>query len=127
MSLPALQFFQASEFRHPEYVDTGAALYLDDVRRQFGYPLYVTDDARLVGDRPPGSSPSSLHFAGRAFDLKWIQPAERLYHFVDCAMRVAAERRINIELELVNSLQDRHIHLGVQRPGVESELIIAAD
>lgn len=127
MALPALVYFSPAEFRHPALVDSEAAYFLDDVRRQFGFPLYVTDDARMPEDRPPGSSPSSLHYAGRAFDLKWIQPATKLFHFVDVAMRVAAERQLNIELELVNSLKDRHVHLGVQKPGHESELIVASD
>lgn len=128
MSLPAnLLWFKPNEFKHPDLVDADAAYYLDTVRHRFGFPLYVTDDARVVGDRPPGSSPSSLHFAGRAFDLRWIQPAERLYHFTKCAMEVAAERQVCIELELVNSLRDRHIHIGLQRPGVENELIVAAE
>ena len=127
MALPRLAYFVPAEFQHPELVDSDAAYYLDDVRHRFAFPIHVRDDARVVGDRPPGSSPSSLHFSGRAFDLRWIQPAERLYHFVDCAMRTAAERKVNIELELVNSLQDRHIHIGLQKPGVESELVVAAD
>ncbi|HSE45225.1 MAG TPA: hypothetical protein VLA89_07835 [Gemmatimonadales bacterium] len=127
MSLPELRYFKPSEFRHGPLVDAQCALYLDQVRHECGFPLYVIDDARMPEDRPPGSSPSSLHYAGRAFDLKWIQPATKLYHFVDVAMRVAAERRLNIELELVNSLKDRHVHLGVQKFGVESELIVASD
>lgn len=127
MPLPELRWFRPAEFRHPDAVDADAVRYLDQVRHEYGFPLYITDDARMPEDRPPGSSPSSLHYAGRAFDLKWIQPATKLYHFVDVAMRVAAERRLNIELELVNSLKDRHVHLGVQKPGHESELIVAAE
>lgn len=127
MSLPKLAYFVSGEFRHPDLIDPEAAYYLDDVRHHFGFPLYVTDDARMPEDHPAGGSPSSLHYAGRAFDLKWIQPASRLFHFVACAMNVATTRGVRIELELVNSLKDRHVHLGVQRPGVEDELIVAAD
>jgi len=125
--LPELRWFSRAEFRHPDLVDGDAAKFLDEVRWRYGFPLYITDDARMPEDRPPGSSPSSLHYAGRAFDLKWIQPATKLFHFTKCAMEVAAERQVNIELEIVNSLKDRHIHLGVQKPGVESELIVASD
>lgn len=127
MSLPALAHFAPGEFRHPELIDADAAYYLDAVRHRFGFPLYVTDDAREPSDHPAGGSPSSLHYAGRAFDLQWIQPATKLFHFVKCAMQIAAERKVCIELELVNSLKDRHVHLGVQKPGVEDELIVAAD
>lgn len=127
MALPSLRYFRPAEFQHAELVDADAATYLDEVRHRYGFPLYVTDDARVVGDRPPGSSPSSLHYQGRAFDLRWIQPGHRLYHFTKCAMEVAAERRVCIELELVNSLTDRHIHIGLQKPGVENELIVAGD
>lgn len=122
-----LRWFRTSEFRHPDLVDGESARFLDQVRHEFGFPLYITDDARMPEDHPAGGSPSSLHYAGRAFDLRWIQPATHLYHFVDVAMRVAAERRVNIELELVNSLKDRHVHLGVQKPGHESELLVQSD
>lgn len=124
---PDLRYFKRSEFRQPDLVDNDAARYLDEVRHRYGFPLYLTDDARLPDQAPPGASKTSLHYDGRAFDLKWIQPAHRLYHFVQCAMEAAAERGVRIELELVNSLKDRHIHIGLQRPGVENELIVAAD
>lgn len=124
---PDLQFFKREEFHHPDMVDGEAARFLDEVRRRYGFPLYVTDDARLPEDHPAGGSPSSLHYAGRAFDLKWIQSAPLLFHFVDVVIHLAAERKVNVELELVNSLKDRHVHLGLQKPGHESELIVAAD
>jgi hypothetical protein len=124
---PDLRYFRPSEFRNGDLVDNDAVRYLDEVRHRYGFPLYLTSDARLAGDAPPGASKTSLHYDGRAFDLRWIQPAHRLFHFTKCAMEVAAERGVRIELELVNSLRDRHVHIGLQRPGVENELIIAAD
>lgn len=127
MALPELRYFRPTEFRHAAQVDPAAARFLDETRHRCGFPLYVTDDARMPEDRPPGSSPSSLHYAGRAFDLRWIQPATKLFHFVDVVIHLAAERGENVELELVNSLRDRHVHLGLQKPGVESELIVASD
>jgi hypothetical protein len=39
----------------------------------------------------------------------------------------AADWGVCVELELVNGKSDQHIHLGLQRPGVENELIVAAD
>lgn len=127
MSLPELRWFRPAEFRNRPLVDAEAARYLDEVRHRYGFPLYITSDARLATDAPPGSSKTSLHYTGRAFDLKWIAPAHRLFHFVACCIEVAAEWGVRIELELVNSLRDRHIHIGLQPPGKEHELIVAAD
>jgi hypothetical protein len=122
-----LQHFRVGEFRHPDLVDPEAARFLDDVRDRYGSPVYITDDARMPEDHPAGGSPSSLHYAGRAFDLKWIQPATQLARFVESVIVVAGERGCDYELELVNSLKDRHVHLGLQRPGHPSELIVASD
>lgn len=126
--LPAeLRYFTRAEFRNPDLVDNDAALFLDELRHRHGFPLHLTDDAREPDAAPPGSSKSSMHYRGRAFDLKWIQPAHRLYNFVECAMQLARERGVHIELEIVNSLRDRHVHIALQPPGVWDELIVAAD
>ena len=124
---PDLIHFRRSEFHNPDLVDADAARLLDGVRHRYGFPLFVTDDARLPGEAPPGASATSLHYAGRAFDLKWIQPAWKLAHFVESVIHESAERGVNYELEIVNSLNDRHVHLALQQPGVESELIVASD
>ena len=122
-----LRHFKRTEFKRPELVDDQAARYLDEVRHRYGFPLIITDDARIPGEAPPGASLTSLHYDGRAFDLRWITPAHRLYHFVECAMEVANWWMLSIELELVNSARDKHIHIGLQRAGVASELIVAGD
>lgn len=122
-----LRYFAPPEFKHPGLVDDVAARYLDEVRHRYGFPLVITDDARLPGEAPPGASTTSLHYDGRAFDLRWPGSATKLFHFVECAISTANERGLRIELELVNGLTDKHIHLGVQRPGVENELIVAVD
>lgn len=125
--LPPLRHFSPKEFKNPDRIDPDAAKFLDEVRERFGFLLIVTDDARLPGDHPSGASPTSLHYVGRAFDLRWIQPAVRLARFVESVITVAGEWGVDYELELVNSTKDQHIHLGLQRPGVASELIVAGD
>lgn len=124
---PDLRHFKPAEFQHPDLIDGDAAHFLDEVRHRYGFPIFVTDDARLPNESPSGSVGTSLHYAGRAFDLHWIAPAHRLAHFVECVMEVAKESGLHYELELVNSLKDRHVHLGLQKPGVWSEVIVAAD
>ena len=125
--LPPLEHFSPDQFKNPDLIDADAARYLDEVRDRYGSPLVLTDDARLPEDTPPGAALNSLHYAGRAFDLKWIIPASRLARFVEAVMMVAGEWGVDYELELVNSSTDKHIHLGLQHPGDASELIIAAD
>lgn len=124
---PDLRHFKRGEFEHPDMVDADAAKFLDEVRHRYGSPLYITDDARLPDEAPGGSVGTSLHYTGRAFDLHWITPAHRLAHFVESVVEVAKEWGIHYELELVNSLKDRHVHLGLQKPGVWSEVIVASD
>lgn len=125
--LPVLRHFAPGEFRWPDLVNHDAAKFLDEVRHRYGQPLYITDDARLTTDAPSGASKTSLHYTGRAFDLHWISPAHRLAHFMESVVEVSREWGVHYELELVNSLKDRHVHLGLQKPGVWSELIVAAD
>lgn len=125
--LPPLEHFSDTEFRNPDLVDADAALYLDEVRDRFGAPLTITDDARLPGDHPNGSVPTSLHYAGRAFDLAWIQPAPQLARFVEAVIMVAGEWGVDYELGIINSKKDRHVHLALQRPGHPSEIYVAAD
>lgn len=122
-----LRHFKSTEFKHPEAVDQNAVLFLDEVRHRYGSPLTITDDARMPEDRPPGSSPTSLHLVGRAFDLRWITPATNLARLVEAVITIAGEWGVDYELELVNSKTDQHIHLGLQRPGQASEFIVAAE
>ena len=128
MSLPSnLRWFQAREFRHPELVDAEAAHFLDAVRDTYGAPLVLTSDARTPEENAAaqGSSPTSLHLHGRAFDLRWIADPEALWRFVDAVYLVAGTNPV--ELELVNSQQDQHIHLACLSPGRVSRLLIRAD
>lgn len=128
MPLPSLRYFHPSEFKRPDLVDEQAALFLDEVRHRFGFPLRITSDARIRGTpQPGGAAENSLHYAGRAFDLQWIAPSHRLWHLVEVLMEIAAEWQVCVELELVNGLHDAHVHFGLQPPGIASELIVAAD
>jgi len=123
-----LRHFDVSEFRHPELVDDTAAVFLDDVRELYGAALIVTSDARTLeeNDAAAGSSPTSLHLLGRAFDLRWIDDPEALWRFVDAVYVTAGDRAV--ELELVNGPSDRHIHVGLYpNGGHKSRLLIRAD
>jgi hypothetical protein len=123
-----LRHFAPTEFRHPELVDDSAAIWLDDIRQHFGAPLTLTSDARIPEENAvaSGSSSTSLHLLGRAFDLRWLDDPDALWRFVDAVMLVSGTRPV--ELELVNSAQDRHIHLGLYPNGSHhSRLLIRAD
>ena len=125
-----LRHFTAPEFRHPDLVDDAAAVWLDDIRQTYGAPLELTSDARTLEENRaiPGSSATSLHLIGRAFDLRWVADPEALWRFVDAVFLVSGGRPV--ELELVHSAADHHIHLGLypetNTPHV-SRLLIRAD
>ena len=108
-------------------VEAEAAHFLDAVRETYGAPLVLTSDARTPEENAAarGSSPTSLHLQGRAFDLQWIPDPEALWRLVDAVYLVAG--RNPIELELVNSVTDKHIHLGCLASGRVSRLLIRAD
>lgn len=123
-----LRHFTMAEFIHPDLVDNAAAVFLDDVRNLYGEPLTLTCDARTVEENAAasGSSPTSLHLLGRAFDIKWIADPERLWIFVEAVYLAAGERAV--ELELVNGPTDRHLHVGLYPNGTHrSRLLIRAD
>lgn len=122
-----LVYFALTEFKHPELVEASAAQFLDDVRGAYGQPLTLTDDARLPGDMPPGGSPNSLHYVGRAFDLHWSFTDTSLWRFVDAVFEMAAAHHTSVELELVYSATDHHVHLGVFPDRRSSRLLVRAD
>jgi len=122
-----LRHFQPSEFRHPELVQNDAAVWLDDIRDLCGFPLIVTSDARTPAENAAasGSSPTSLHLQGRAFDLRYPKTTEEVWRFVAAVFLASGERPV--ELELVNSAQDRHLHIALLPAGKTSRLIVRAD
>lgn len=126
-------YFLAPEFRHAALVDNQAATFLLDLRKAFGGPLTLTSDARTAAENAaaPGSSPTSLHLLGRAFDLRWPGNEELMHRFLD-AYYVAkgwtppADDRAT-ELELVYSKTDRHVHFGLFPTPRPSRLIVAGE
>lgn len=122
-----LRYFRLDEFRHPELLEAEAAHFLDDVRAAYGQPLVLTSDARTPEENAAasGSSPTSWHLQGRAFDLKWITNPAALWRFVKAVYQVAGAR--GVELELVNSATDKHIHVALLPVQGGSRLLIRAD
>lgn len=128
-----LAHFAVTEFKHPDLVDYSAATFLDQLRDAYGGPLVLTSDARTPAENAAasGSSATSLHLLGRAFDLRWPGNEEQAWKFLAAFMRAlgwtppATERAV--ELELVNSAKDKHVHFGLYPTARPSRLIVAAD
>lgn len=122
-----LHHFSFSEFKHPELIDDRCAVWLDDIREAAGFPFVITSDARTQAenDAASGSSPTSLHLQGRAFDLRYPKSAEEVWRLVDAVFLASGDRPV--ELELVHSAQDQHIHLALLPAGKTSRLIVRAD
>src|SRR5438093_548441 len=90
---------------------------LDEIRDQAGFALVVTDDARLPSDAPTGSVKDSLHYRGQAFDLRTRNlTAEQLFQLVNAAVNVtlwiARGAKSGVEIEIVSSGSDHHLHVG---------------
>ena len=111
--LTGLRHFAYSEWKHPELLDYTAAVWLDDIRQTYGAPLELTSDARTLHENAatPGSSPTSLHLIGRAFDLRWIADPVAFWRFVDAVFLTSGARPV--ELIFPYSVANRHIHLGL--------------
>lgn len=122
-----LRHFALTEFRHAALVDNEAAVWLDDIRDACDFPLILTSDARPPAENAAasGSSPTSLHLQGRAFDLRYPDSAELVWRFVDAVMLASGTRPV--ELELVNSAQDKHLHIALLPEGRQSRIIVRAD
>jgi hypothetical protein len=109
----ALSYFSISEFKHPELIDPEAFTLLNEIRHAAGFPIVVTDDARTPEDQPEGHSETSLHLIGRAFDLRTRNLSKfQMYTLVDAILVIAVEYEVKIELELVSSSTDKHLHVG---------------
>lgn len=122
-----LRYFLPSEFRNLPLVDYVAAQWLDQIRAAYGHVLTVTGDGRLAGDVPSGGSLTSLHYLGRAFDLRFPETAELCDLLDRAVVRASGERAI--EREWVNGSGDRHFHIGLYPEGSprHSRLLIRAD
>src|SRR5437764_11274818 len=120
------RYFALAEFRHPELMSEEFVAWLDRVRAEYGFPLTLTSDGRTAAENAvaSGSSPSSRHLCGEAVDAAFPPTANHLWLFVQAVMRCAAARPI--ELELVHSHRDSHVHVAWLQPGRASSLIVAA-
>jgi hypothetical protein len=98
-----LRWFPPHEFQHPDLVDEQAVRVLDEVREQYGFPIILTDDARLPGEAPSGASPMSLHYMGRAFDLVFPPTREFAWELLRAIVKVQEATGCSLELELVNN------------------------
>ena len=112
MITATLRHFALTELRHPELVVNDCAVRLDDIRELCGFPLVITSDARTAAENAsaPGSSASSLHLLGRAFDLQWLEDAAQRWAFLEAVY--LASGSWSVELELVPFGPNRHIHVG---------------
>lgn len=122
-----LRHFQVSEFRHPELVQNEAAVWLDDIREYADFPLILTSDARTAEENAAasGSSPTSLHLQGRAFDLRYPGSPELVWRFVEAVFIVSGSRPV--ELELVRSAKDQHLHIALLPNDRDSRVLVRAD
>lgn len=127
MSFPAdLKHFAREEFTYPDAMDVGFLRWLDRVRERARVPMVITDDARRPGIMPEGASTSSLHFRGRAVDLRsrdWT--AIQKWNVLAAVVLLAPDAPGKVELEVVYSAADKHWHLGVDDLARDHELIEA--
>lgn len=123
-----LVHFTASEFKHPELMESTFCYFLDAVRTRYGAPLVITSDGRTPEENAvaSGSSPTSLHLLGRAVDLRWMDDAVARWGFVNAVFDTAKSVGASIELELVNGPADRHMHVGVFPDHRPSRLLVEA-
>jgi len=119
-----LRHFQASEFKFPDAMDTAFLRWLDRVREEAGVPMVITDDARPAGVMPEGASKTSLHFRGRAVDVRsrdWS--ATQKWDLAAAIFTLAEEAPGKVEFEQVYSATDRHWHIGVDDKAQNPQLI----
>lgn len=126
MTFPVTRWFKKEEFRRPEMMNVAFILWLDLVRDRSKVPMVITDDGRLPGDVPSGASLTSLHFEGRAVDIRsrnWSY--EQKWALVEAIVFYANQAPGKIELELVYDEQgDKHWHIGVSaRAGAQHKLL----
>jgi len=124
-----LRFFKLSEFKHPELMDYSFCVFLDHVRYEYGFPLVLTNDARTQAEndalKAHGSADHSRHLVGQAVDMVYPQDSQHVWALVTAIFACAGERPI--ELELVNSTVDKHVHVAFLEPGKASKLLVKAD
>lgn len=125
MSFPSdLRWFTRDEFKFPDAMDTAFLRWLDRIREESSVPMVITDDARPVGIMPEGASKTSLHFRGRAVDIRsrdWS--VIQKWDLGAAILTLAAEAPGKVEWELVHSPTDQHWHLGVNEQAINHHLL----
>lgn len=119
-----LRHFTAAEFKFPEMMDVSFLRWLDRVREEAGIPMEITDDGRPAGVMPEGASKTSLHFRGRAVDVRsrdWS--ATQKWDLAAAIFALAEEAPGRVELEQVYSPTDKHWHIGVDDKATNPQLI----
>ena len=108
-----MKHFQPREFKRLDLMDASFLRFLDAVRERANIAFRLTSDARTDGENERvGGSSTSLHLYGRAVDFvpaSWDR--ETLWRVVKAVMDESANH--SVELELVQSPRDHHIHLGL--------------
>lgn len=122
-----LRYFRWEEFRHPDLLDYQLLVALDNIRSGYGFPLVITSDGRTPEENAAavGSSPTSLHLSGRAVDFRYPPTAAHLWNLLRTITEVLRGRAV--ELRLVSSTTDHHIHLGLLPDGQASRLAVATE
>ena len=121
---PDLRHFQRAEFHHPDEMDVAFLRWLDRVREESGVLMTITDDFRPADTMPEGASTTSLHFRGRAVDIRsrdWSVTEK--WDLMRAVMTLADEAPGKVELEQVYSPTDKHWHIGVNDRGVNHHLL----
>lgn len=121
------KYFKLSEFHHPELMNADFVEWLNKVRFEYGFPIQLTSDARTAEENAAasGSSPTSRHLVGEAVDIRFPPTAYHVWRLVEAVMKMQVARPV--ELELVNSARDSHVHIAWLQPGRASSLIVTAD
>lgn len=125
------KWFKTDKFKHIERVDQECLNRLDLIREEFELPIVITDDAREEDENPSGGAgDQSLHRKGRAFDLRVRDYTPQQYFaLLTVIILLAQYYDWNIQLELVSSAVDKHLHIGWYEDGETkpSTLTVRAD
>jgi len=121
------RFFKLSEFRHPELMNADFVTWLNAIREEYGFPIVLTSDGRTPEENAAasGSSPTSRHLVGEAIDMEFPPTANHTWLLVQAVLQTPTMRPI--ELELVHSAADAHVHIAWLPLGRASSLIVSAD
>ena len=124
-----IKWFKPEEFKYPHLMDRDLLLILDSVREHYGNPIYITDDYRPANINY--GSKTSLHKYGRAVDIRSKHlSATNLYKLIENIMYIInlimyrLHSKPGIELEIDNSKDNKHIHIGLLADNKPSKLII---